>query len=242
MELFIDIGNTNIKVHYIINHKEYYLNFPTKKKYTPDTFFNQLPNELKNAKVSKAYICSVVPIQSNVIEGMIKRIWNIKPMLIQHPIKTGIKINTDNPKNVGADLIAMASYASKHHQAAIIVNMGTATTIVYVKKTIFEGAIFIPGIEISYESLINNASKLNDVKLKVDKKMNLGKNTSEAISIGVLKGHANAIKGLVEKINNNCHVYLSGGNSKKIINLLDKYEYVKEITIQGMKIIKDLND
>ena len=242
MELFIDIGNTNIKVHYKLKEKEYYLNFPTKEKYTPDTFFNLLPRELQQAKISQAYICSVVPIQSNVIEGMIKRIWKIVPKLIQYPIKTGIKINTDNPKNVGADLVAMAAYVANNKSEAIVVNMGTATTIIYVKNSSLEGAIIMPGIEVSYESLISNASKLNDIKLKVNNKNRIGKNTDEAISLGVLEGHSEAIKGLVKKINKDCHVYLSGGNSKKIKELLPKYEYIKEITIQGMKVIRSLND
>lgn len=242
MELFIDIGNTNIKVHYNLKNKDYYLCFPTKEKYTPDTFFNLLPKDLQEANVSQAYVCSVVPVLSNIIEGMIKRMWNIFPMLIQYPVKTGIKINTDNPKEVGADLVAMAAYAAKNKKESIVVNLGTATTIIYVKNSALEGAVIMPGIEISYESLINNASKLNDVKLQVSEKHIIGKNTTDAISIGVLEGHVQAIKGIIKQINDHCHVYISGGNSKKIIKALPEYDYVKEITIQGIKVIRSIND
>ena len=89
------------------------------------------------------------------------------------------------------------------------------------------------------ESLVNRTSGLTDIIMKPSKKQ-MGKNTQEAISIGVLHGHVEMIKSLVERISVKSKIIISGGNARKIKDLVD-YEFIKEATIQGLKNVEKIN-
>lgn len=242
MKLYIDIGNTNIKVNFNIDGQEYYNNYEIKGNHSIDTFWEYLPKELKIVQITNVYITSVVPSVETIFVGLVKKYWQITPMIVEPPIKTSIKVKTDDPKSVGADLICLAAFINQKTKDGIMINMGTATTIIKVVDGNLTGVIIIPGIQTSFESLIGNSSKLSDIKLKIPT-TSLGRNTIDAISIGVLQGHTNMIETLVDKIDDDSEVFISGGHSKKIVELLpNKYNFVKEATIQGLKIIGTLNE
>lgn len=237
MKLFIDIGNSYIKIAY----KNEILRYPTKVNYSLDSFLLLLPKNLKESKIQRILISSVVPSITSTIKEMAIKNWKIDPIMIEYPIKTGIKLMADNPKEVGSDLVCTAAYAASKTNEAIVVNIGTATTISHVKDKALQGTIICPGLQTSYNALTKMASKLNEITLKISNK-NIGRSTEESISIGVLNGHAEMIRALVKKINiNNATVFLSGGASVLIKELLPEYEYVNEVTIEGMKVIEKLN-
>lgn len=243
MKLYFDIGNTNIKIHYSLNGKDKYFNYETKSDYSADSFWNLLPEELKSSRPTSAFICSVVPSKESTIVELVEKYFRLNPVILQYPLKTGVKIKAAEPKNVGADLVALAAFASSKAKEAIMVNMGTATTIIYVKDSTLEGAIISTGLGLSLNALISNAAKLNDIKLEVTNEMTIGRNTNEAISIGILKGHVKMIEGLVEDISKDIPVFISGGHSKKVTHLLPgEFTHVNEATIEGMKIIEKLNE
>ncbi|MCK5806985.1 MAG: type III pantothenate kinase [Mycoplasmataceae bacterium] len=236
MYLYIDIGNTNIKITY----GKKTVRFLSTNKYTSDSLYSMFPNDLKNAEIEGAIGSSVVKGQRETITNIINNNYMSEIRWLEAPIKTGIKIEADDPKSVGADLIALSVYASSRSDSTIIVNLGTATTYTYVKNNTLKGVIISPGITTQYNSLVSNSSLLHEVEMKVSKN-SYGKNTSDAISIGILNASAEAIKGLVSKIDKDALVLLSGGNSKIFQSLLD-YEIVEEATTKGLMIIKELND
>ncbi len=236
MIIYIDIGNTNIKM----NFDDKYISFPTKVDYTVDSIFEKLPTELKNDKIEKVVLSSVVPSKQLLIEGLSKKYWNVTPIKIAYPIKTGITIKTDNPKEVGSDIVCLAAFAGTKSEESIIVNMGTATTISYVVKNELVGVVIVPGFVTSMESLVKNSAKISETDLYLPKN-NYGKNTAESISVGMIKGNVHMIKGLVEDISKTADVYISGGNSKSVAKYLPEYNHIKEATIEGMKIIMERN-
>ena len=83
-------------------------------------------------------------------------------------IKTGIRIVTENPKQVGADRIvdAVAAY-TLYGGPVIVIDFGTATTydIVGVDGT-FEGAVIAPGIRISAHAMTEQAAMLPAIEIK----------------------------------------------------------------------------
>lgn len=243
MKLYFDIGNTNIKIHFSVNGKDKYFNYETKAEFSADSFWNLLPEELKTIKPTSTFICSVVPSKESMIVELVEKYFRLNPVILQYPLKTGVKIKASEPKNVGADLIALSAFVASKAKEAVMVNMGTATTIIYVKDSTLEGAIISAGLGLSLNALISNAAKLNDIKLEATKEMTIGRNTNEAISIGVLKGHVKMIEGLVADISKDIPVFVSGGHSKKVIHLLPReFTHVNEATIEGMKIIEKLNE
>ena len=235
MTLYIDIGNTNIKMNF--NNK--YVSFSTKENYTVDSLYKELPEEIKG-DVVKVLISSVVPSKQALVEGMSKKYWNVTPLVIAYPLKTGIKINVDDPKSIGSDLVCLAAYASSISDATIVVNMGTATTITYTVNKTLQGVIIFPGFITSLDSLVKNAAKLSEVNLYLPNKP-LGRSSVESISIGMIMGHVHAIRGFVNDIDKDAKLILSGGNSKAISKYLPEFEFVKEATIEGMKVIKKVN-
>ena len=242
MRLYFDIGNTNIKLNFNIKGKEYYVAFETSENYSVDSFYNLLPIEVKDKEISTVMICSVVPSRLNTIQGMSKKYWQINPTVLKFPVKTGLKLKAIDPKSVGADLVSLAAFVSSKTDNGIMVNMGTATTITHIKDKTLLGVVIAPGLKTSMNALLNNTAKLNDLELYVPKNKSLGNTTDEALSIGVIKGHIHMIKGLVSDIDKNANVFLSGGNSRTIKEFLFEYEYIKEATLEGLKIIEVINE
>ena len=68
--------------------------------------FNQ--NDLNPKEVTGIIISSVVPNIMHSLENMIKKSFNIDPIIVGPGVKTGINIKYDNPKEVGADRIVNA--------------------------------------------------------------------------------------------------------------------------------------
>ena len=238
--LYIDIGNTKTKINYKSNRIENYFWLLTKEVTDINYVLKNLPHNLKLSKVRNIYISSVVPKKTAIWSQVSKVIWDKKPILIEHKLKTNIKYNIDNIDNLGSDLLALSALINTKNSNSIIVNLGTATTILHVKNGILEGAIISPGLKSSFKEIIKGTSLLSEVNLKISKNK-LGKNTSEALSIGLLQGHYQMIKGLINTIDSNAIVYISGGDYIHLESL-SNFIYIKEATIEGMKVIAKLNE
>ena len=239
MKLYFDIGNTNIKLNFKYEDQEFYISFPTNASHTVDSLYNELPSQIKNAQIESVAIVSVVPKKLEILEQMSIKYWQKNPMILGYPLKSGVKINVDNPKSVGADLVALSSLATTLGENIIIVNMGTATTFINVKNKELQGVIISAGLQTQLDSLSEKSCGLTDILMTPTKKQ-LGKNTQEAISIGILHGHIEMIKGIINRIDPEAKVYISGGHSWKIKDLID-YEFIIEATIEGLKHVEKIN-
>src|SRR6056300_1397071 len=163
-----------------------------------------------------------------------------KDVLVVGPgIKTGLKVNIDNPKELGPDRIANSVAGYKIAKSdVIIVDLGTATTfhVVNNKKEYLGGAI-APGIKISLDALTSKTASLKSVELDLPKKV-VGKNTYEAIQSGLIFGHASMIDSMIERFLQEL------GTKPKIIltglNLDTQYE--GNLTLVGLEEIFNLNN
>ena len=114
MILLVDVGNTNIVIG-VYRDNDYIAGWriSTDSKKTSDEYgiqmiqlFNQ--NDLNPKEVTGIIISSVVPNIMHSLENMIKKSFNIDPIIVGPGVKTGINIKYDNPKEVGADRIVNA--------------------------------------------------------------------------------------------------------------------------------------
>ena len=87
----------------------------------------------------------------NILEPLCQKYFNVKPLIVEPGIKTGMPIFYDNPKEVGADRIVNAVAAFEKYKAdLIIVDFGTATTFDYISaRGEYMGGCIAPGIMIS---------------------------------------------------------------------------------------------
>ena len=249
----IDIGNTETTVG--IGNKDGWnsYRFTTRDANTSDellVLFNstfELDIETKN-QISGSIICSVVPQVTNNMVKAIEKYLESSPIVVGPGVKTGLKVNIDNPKELGPDRIANSVAGYKIAKSdVIIVDLGTATTfdVVNSKKEYLGGSI-APGIKISLDALTSKTASLKSVELDLPKKV-IGKNTYEAIQSGLIYGHASMIDSMIEKLiqelGTKPKIILTGGLSKTIqpaLNLNASYE--QDLTLIGLEEIFNLNN
>ena len=207
MVLTIDVGNTNIKFGFAENRK--IVNFfkvATDRGRTSDEYMLFLEmfcriSKISMASISDIVICSVVPPLNPIFESLTNRYFNVKPLFIQPGIKTGLVINAENPKEVGADIIAGASGAVFLNKLpAIVISFGTATvfTAISSKKELL-GVSIAPGMIRSAESLFMHTSKLPRIEIKKPDRF-LGRNTRESIQSGVFYGFQGLVENMIHGI------------------------------------------
>ena len=100
--------------------------------------------------VNEVIIASVVPkIMYSFTSGIIKYL-HCHPLVVGAGIKTGIRIETANPKEIGPDRIVDAVSAYEQYGGPIIVvDFGTATTYdIVTAEGAFLGGVISPGIRI----------------------------------------------------------------------------------------------
>ena len=253
MILAVDIGNTNIVVGLlegttILNCGR----IATDRKKTDMDFVIQLKLMLSIFKVKEELIegsilSSVVPELTNQLVMAIKTLLDKKPYVIGPGIKTGLNIKIDNPQTLGADRVCDAVCVIEEYKVpAIIIDMGTATTISVVDK--FKnhiGGMIIPGIKTSLDSLSLSASQLPYISLDSPKNL-IGKNTVECMQSGIIYGNASLIDGLIDKIKEEMKedfiVIATGGYSKIVINYCkNKIIYDPNLLLKGLYYIYKKN-
>ena len=80
--------------------------------------------------VNAAIISSVVPSENEKLSSVVRNKFKYKVIFLDGRLDTGIKVCTDYPERVGADLICGAAAAYyKYKKAVIVFDLGTATTV-----------------------------------------------------------------------------------------------------------------
>ncbi len=253
MLLAIDIGNTNITLG-ICKGEEWLTTFrmTTKIARTSDEygmFILSLLNihNIKTTEIEDVIVASVVPnIMYHFVNG-IKKHLNKEPVIIGPGVKTGIAIQTDSPKEVGADRIVDAAGAYYTYGGPLIViDFGTATTYDVVNGDgAFIAAVTSPGIQISADALWNSASKLPEIEIRKPESI-LAKNTVTSMQAGLVYGYIGQVEYIVRKIKEetkmDMKVVATGGLAKIIFGETDAIDiYDPLLTFKGLKIIHGKN-
>ena len=157
MILVVDVGNTNITFG-VFDGETLATTFrmTTKMPRTSDEYGIALRDMLRKNEADRellegCIIASVVPNVMHALVGSIRKYIHLEPMIVGAGIKTGIKIVTENPKEIGPDRIVDAVGAFyKYGGPVLVLDFGTATTYDLVTdKGEFVAGITAPGIRIS---------------------------------------------------------------------------------------------
>ena len=207
MILTIDVGNTNITCG-VFDGDVIVASFriTTKMPRTSDEYgmilYNLLEqNNIQPMDIGDAIICSVVPNVMHSLWGGLVKYFHITPIIVEAGIKTGIRIVTPNPQQIGADRIVDAVGAYEIYGGPVLViDFGTATTYDFVDESgAFLGGITAPGIRISAKALSEDAAKLPEIEIKKPESI-LGKDTITSMQAGIVYGQIGQTEYIINKV------------------------------------------
>lgn len=249
MLLAIDVGNTNIVIGCMdgetIEFTERLSTDAGKTSLEYAILFKTALDihHVDTSRIDGAIISSVVPPVTPVIRTALRKITGIKALILGPGTRTGLNIRLDDPTAVGADLVAGAVGApQKYKPPVIVVDMGTATTLMAIDKDRnFLGGAIMPGVRLSLNSLVSEASMLQGISLDSPKHA-IGRNTVDAMRSGILYGHAAMIDGLVdrmeEELEGEVTVIATGGLAAGVVPACRHQIQVDDtLLLTGMRII-----
>lgn len=163
-------------------------------------------------------------------------------------IKTGISINTESPKTVGADrIVDLVGAFYTYGGPALVIDFGTATTFDVVSgKGVFETGVISPGIKISAMALWQKTAKLPEIEIEKPDSI-LAKNTITSMQAGLVYGYIGQVEYIVKKIKEkmgmDMKVIATGGLARIIANETNAIDlYDPDLTFKGLKIIFEKNN
>jgi len=197
--------------------------------------------------IDKAVLCSVVPTLETTFAELCRKYFKAHPLIVGAGVRTGVRICTDNPREVGADRVVNAAAAHRLYGGPVIViDMGTATTFDAVSREgDYLGGVIAPGIAIAAEALFLRTAKLPQVEL-VRPKQVIGKNTIAAIQSGLVFGYVGLIEGIVarlkEELGGEARTVATGGYAELIAKETPVIEVVNpDLTLIGLRLIYEMN-
>lgn len=254
MLLVIDVGNTNITLG-VFENVELKTTFrlTTSMPRTSDEYGLIICDLLKSKNINKkdinaVTIASVVPkIMYSLTSGIIKYL-SITPLIVGIGTKTGIKITSTNPKELGADRVvdAVAAYEI-YGGPVLVIDFGTAITYDLITADgSFSAGVTCPGLRIAANALWTQTAKLPEVEIAMPDTI-LAKDTVTSMQAGLVFGCIGQTEYIIRRMLKeaeieSCRVIATGGLGKIIAEATELIEiYDVNLTLKGLKIITDKN-
>jgi len=252
MLLGIDVGNTNTVIGALDGLEVVHLwRISTQVRTTDEfglTLVQLLDHEgISSEQVEGVAVCCVVPSVLYAIEKAARRYVDCDALVVGRGIKTGMRVRTDNPREVGADRIvnAVAAY-ERHGGPLVVVDFGTATTFDCVSADgDYVGGAIAPGYQISADALFTRTAKLPRVQLERPERT-IGTNTVASMQSGLFWGYVGLVDGLArrckEELEGEAKCVATGGLGRLIGGACDEIDTIDEyLTLAGLRLLWDLN-
>ncbi len=254
MLLGIDIGNTNITLGLFDGENlEAQFRLTTRQQRTSDEYGIDLCSliehrDFKVSDIDAVIIASVVPDIMHSFGSAIIKYFGVQAIVVSSGIKTGLKIQTDNPRQIGADRIVDAVAAYNLYGGPIIVaDFGTATTYDYVDENgTYLYGVTAPGIRTAARSLSEKAAMLPEIEIKKPESI-LAKETITSMQAGVVYGYIGQTEYILNKMKEelgvpDVQVVATGGLGKIIANETNSINvYNPTLTLEGLRLIYEKN-
>lgn len=254
MLMVIDVGNTNITVG-VFKGEEILGTFRIKSKQprTSDEYgiiLQELVERhgIPSRGIHHVIVASVVPDIMHSLGSAIIKYFHIRPVVVSAGIKTGIRIVTENPRQVGPDRIvdAVGAY-TLHGGPVIVVDFGTATTYDIIGPDgTFEAGLIAPGLRTSAQALWGEADMLPAIEIKKPASI-LAKETISSMQAGLLYGQIGQTEYIIRHLKEesgylNAKVVATGGLGKMIVSETDIIDvYDPQLTLKGLRFIFEKN-
>ena len=254
MLLAVNVGNTNTVLGVFRGPElEHRWRLSTEIERTADELAVLFAGLLEHAELSfdnqitGVVISSVVPTMTSSLREMVTRYFNFPPVVVEPGTKTGLSIQTDNPREVGADRIVNALAAfHRYGGPCIVIDFGTATTYDAVsERGEFLGGAIAPGVQTSNAALARETARLPQVELQTPRSV-IGKNTVDAIQSALIFGTAAETDGMIERmrkeLGGGATVVATGGLASQVV---PQCQFVDEqdpwLTLEGLRLVFERN-
>lgn len=207
MILCVDCGNTLIKIGSLEDGKVMapIIRIETSLNKTMYEYASDIDRILRLLKIpvhdaEGVVLSSVVPPLTDILSDALHLITGKRALVVGVGTKTGLKLQIDDPGTVAADLVTAAVGAKKSCPLpAIIVSMGTATTITVVNEAgAYIGGVIMPGVSISMQALARETSLLPSIEISAPKKV-ICTSTADSMKAGIVYGAAGAIDAVIDR-------------------------------------------
>ncbi len=222
MLLAIDVGNTNtVFALFEGDDLKHFWRCKTEGSRSADeyaVFLNQLFDLVKVdwSSISDVVVSSVVPDTIFNIYRLCEKYIKVEPLFIDSKSVTGITIDLDQPKEIGADRLVNAVAVQAYYSLpAVVIDFGTATTFDVIDEGgVYRGGVIAPGVRLSIEALSKRAAKLPQINIEMPDKV-IGKSTQSAMQSGMYWGYIGVIDTITARIkdelNKDITVIATGG-------------------------------
>ena len=253
MLVAVDIGNTNIVLGFLDGDTiAGTYRITTKANHTSDEYGLFLTEFLRMSgfqpsDVDDVIICSVVPKVMHSFRSSIVKFLDIDPMVVGPGIKTGMNVRVDDPKSLGADILADCAGAYYEYGGPVLVaDFGTATTFNVVDENkVFRGGVICPGLSTGLRALGERCAQLPQVRLGSPKSA-IGVNTESCMLSGSVLGTAVLLDGITQRIEEElgrpATLVVTGGLAKYVTPLCrHPLTYDPELLMKGLALLYQMN-
>ena len=174
MILTIDVGNTNVVMGCVEDGK---IVCRSRMATNPNDLSSDYALKMRQSlefegidfrSIDGAILSSVVPQLSLAIKTAVKKLTGLDCIVVGAGIKTGMNVKIDDPGTLAGDLITGAvGAAALYKPPLIVVDMGTATTVVAIDRDgAYIGGAIVPGVKLSYSALASGTSLLPNISIE----------------------------------------------------------------------------
>ncbi len=196
--------------------------------------------------VTGAVMSSVVPSATANMCAAVELLTGQEPMLMGPGVKTGLNIKSDIHTQMGADIVASSVAAmAKYPSPVIVIDMGTAVTMSYLRGNTYEGCVILPGVRVALEALSERAAALPHISIEPPPSI-FGRNTVDAMRSGVVYGNASMIDGMIARLEDEsapaATVVATGGSAPDILKYCKRsIIYDADLLLDGLYLVYQKN-
>jgi type III pantothenate kinase len=208
MLLAIEVGNTNTTIGLFDSSATLVASYrlATERDRMPDEWYALLlslvaSDQVILTEIEGVIISSVVPSVTTWMTAMSRQRFGIDPIVVTGGMEVGLRLDVEEPRQLGADRIVDCVAASERYGVPVIViDLGTATTLDVVGGDgAYKGGIIAAGVATSLKALAGNAAQLFNVELRMPEKA-IGRNTADQLRAGIVTGHLAMLEGLISRV------------------------------------------
>lgn len=193
-----------------------------------------------------AWISSVVPALTSRATEAVASAFGVEARVVGPGTKTGIKIRTDAPSELGTDIVCAAVAArAAVAGAAVIVDFGAALVLSALNgQGELVGVSIAPGLEMAARALHDSAAQLPEVGLAPPRAA-IGRNTVQAVRSGIVVGYAHLVRGLAadmaSELGEPVTILGTGDEAGRALLPASGSSFYPNLTLDGLVIVAEKN-